>query len=314
MIYIFTEAGGAAGFGHFSRCSALYDECVTQGLPVMLVVHAFDDMSYYLEGRSAILVDWRDIEFLQNLLYPEDHAIVDSYLAPIESYSAISALCQKAVYIDDTLRLSYPRGVVVNPSLYGDKMPYPESEGLVHLGGAEYVMVRSAFSAPIEREPINGNKSILITMGGSDTLHLSAPILSAICNQLPSVRKAVVLGSETGSIEQVKKAADRNTEILVSLDAVQMREVMLQADCAITAAGQTIYELLQCGTPMVPIMVVENQVWNVRGLNALGIAHIDALCKDFDCSSLDWGILLNNAPLLAPFVFEGQKKILELLT
>jgi spore coat polysaccharide biosynthesis predicted glycosyltransferase SpsG len=42
-------------------------------------------------------------------------------------------------------------------------------------------------------------------------------------------------------------------------------ELMVKSDLAITAAGQTIYELLATQTPFIPIKVIENQENNVNG-------------------------------------------------
>jgi len=259
------------------------------------------------------MANWLDLNTLAPLLNDSDQIIIDSYLADLSIYCEIAANCSLALYIDDDIRISYPKGIVVNPSLYGDKLPYPQVKGVSYFGGTDFVILRPEFCLPIVRDNNNDVKCVLITMGGSDLLQLTAPILSAICQRLPLVHKYVVLGSGVVNTDEVKEAADHETEILVSLDATQMREVMLSSDVAITAAGQTIHELLRCGTPLVPVMVADNQKWNIRGLNDLGIQHINALDGRFDAFSVDWSSLIWNAPRLEPFTFEGQKRIVKIL-
>jgi UDP-2,4-diacetamido-2,4,6-trideoxy-beta-L-altropyranose hydrolase len=50
---------------------------------------------------------------------------------------------------------------------------------------------------------------------------------------------------------------------------------MLSVDLAITAGGQTTYELARCGVPMIMIEVVSNQRGNIRGFNELGIPCLE---------------------------------------
>ena len=311
LISIFTEAGRECGFGHLSRCCALYDESVSCGYDARLIVNSSEKLPEL--SRFTIAANWLNMDVLAPLLNDSDQIIVDSYLADLSIYCEIAAKCPIALYIDDDMRISYPKGIVINPSLYGDRLPYPQAKGVSYFGGADYVILRPEFCLPIVRDNNNDVKCVLITMGGSDLLQLTAPILSAICQRLPLVHKYVVLGSGLADTEEVEEAADANTEIFISLDAMQMREIMLRSDVAITAAGQTIHELLRCGTPMVPVMAADNQKWNIRGLKDLGIQHINALDGSFDAFSIDWGSLIWNAPRLAPFIFEGQKRIVKML-
>ena len=54
---------------------------------------------------------------------------------------------------------------------------------------------------------------------------------------------------------------------------------MLSVDLAITAGGQTTYELARCGVPMIMIEVVSNQQGNIRGFNELGIPGLEDIKK-----------------------------------
>ncbi len=52
-------------------------------------------------------------------------------------------------------------------------------------------------------------------------------------------------------------------------DAARMMDLMLTCDLAVTAAGQTVHELLATGLPFVAIEVVDNQANNVKVLQSL---------------------------------------------
>lgn len=49
-----------------------------------------------------------------------------------------------------------------------------------------------------------------------------------------------------------------------------MLSLMLKCDIAVTAAGQTTYELARIGLPTIAIGVVENQKFNIDGWLEIG--------------------------------------------
>jgi spore coat polysaccharide biosynthesis predicted glycosyltransferase SpsG len=305
LITIFTEAGSKQGFGHLSRCCALYDESVALGYDTRLIVNTTEPLSQM--PRNIIIANWLEISVLMKFLNKPDYVIVDSYLSDLSVYKIIADNCKTALYIDDYMRIDYPKGIVVNPSLYGDKMPYKQKNDVKNLGGKKYVIVRKEFqSIPfITRE--NKLNRILITMGGSDILNLTPIIIKS----LSAIEKHVVLGQGFKNTEEIKSATDENTVLHYSLTAEQMRDLMLNVDVAVTAAGQTIYELMSFGIPMIPIKVIDNQKWNIAGLQELGIKYLDATEKDLN--EVEWKELIVNARKYQPFVFNGQKEILKAL-
>jgi UDP-2,4-diacetamido-2,4,6-trideoxy-beta-L-altropyranose hydrolase len=53
-------------------------------------------------------------------------------------------------------------------------------------------------------------------------------------------------------------------------DAAGMKNVMLESDIAISAGGQTLYELARIGVPTIGICVAHNQLQNVEGWGKTG--------------------------------------------
>lgn len=58
---------------------------------------------------------------------------------------------------------------------------------------------------------------------------------------------------------------NRNIRFFYSLDAEHMKTLMLESDVAISAGGQTLYELASVGLPTIAIQVVDNQSEDISG-------------------------------------------------
>ena len=257
-VVIFTEAGQNIGFGHLTRCSALYDEIDKRGIEVILVVFG-KEIENLLEKRKSMLVDWKNLDFLRNFLNKTDYIIIDSYLATLEVYDFCSKNTVKCLYIDDTNRMNYPKGIILNPSLLGNVKYNTKNEVLQ---GKDYIILRKEFTedkiAHFEKEI-----DVLITLGGTDIRDLIPKlldILSSINNKL----KIVVV---TGKIsENIKKLKTNYIEIFSNIEALEMRNLILKSKFIICGCGQSIYEMLALKATFLPILIVDNQISNKEGL------------------------------------------------
>lgn len=269
-VKIFTEGGGKVGLGHISRCTALYDEAERQGIPVKLFIlnTGFEDnKNNILKSRKCSFVNWQDSEYLLSNVKKNDLCIVDSYLAPIEIYELIARQARKALYIDDYGRLVYPQGIVVNPSLSAEGIEYMQKQNVEYLLGEQYIILRTPF---LEKKKKKFNKrveQVLITMGGADPLNLTASITNLLSKKYPELVFNVVLGKRSQFTKQLEQ--HKNVRTYFNLTAQEMCDLMLQTDFAISAAGQTIHELIYLQIPFIAIQTADNQKNNVNELKRI---------------------------------------------
>lgn len=274
-MYILTEGGHKVGYGHITRCSALYEELEKREYDVTFVINGDDEVSSVLGDKKFILKDWRDKNYLSNLLYEKDCVIIDSYLANEDIYEYIAYRVKKALYIDDNMRINYPKGIVCNPSIYGKELKYPFKEDMKYLLGIDYVILRKEFINIPEKKFKDKIEDILITFGGSDITNITPKILKELRKNYSQVNKHVIIGKGFINLEEIKNISDEKTFFYYNLDAEEMKNLMLKCDFAISAAGQTIYELLRVGIPFIPIQVADNQENNIKGLEKIGIINQD---------------------------------------
>lgn len=261
-VYIFTEGGTRFGYGHIVRCSSLYSELKRRDVDVRFVVNG----DSIIDNKKYLVKNWLSVDFLSKLLNHQTYTIIDSYLADINIYKFISHNCKKALFIDDNFRLQYPRGIVVNPALYVERSKYPKNENIEYLLGSQFIILRDSFLHSTRKTIKKEVKEILVTLGGSDTRNLTPKILDLLKVKFPNVIKNVIVGNGFDNAEEIRGIGNKNINYYYNINGMEMNELMLRSDLAISAAGQTIHELIKTSTPFIPIQVVLNQNNNVRGL------------------------------------------------
>jgi len=279
-IKILTESGKNIGLGHISRCMSLYDEVSKRNIPTDFIINGDVRNVDFLKGITFKNENWIQKEFLHNHITADDYVIIDSYKAEKAIYDAIVKLSRRVMFIDDIGRLDYRDGIIVNPSLDSSRIDYSRSPNSILLSGPDYVIVRPPFVGIKRETAFNGIKRILITMGGTDIRKLTPLLINNICKKLEDIKFDIVIGSKETDDFQEQYLGFKNVTIHYNIDANEMFNLMINCDLAITAAGQTIYELLATQTPFIPIQIIENQKNNIRSLlkynpNQIVLKHDD---------------------------------------
>lgn len=247
-VYIFTECGQKIGFGHIMRCVALYDECVKQGYDTVFVVNTDVDISQSMNGRTYIVNGWYNMEFIKNLSYA-DIIIIDSYIADEKLYHYIADNFYQKIYIDDTNRIEYIGGFVLNPSMVS--LEYNRDNVL---SGSEYVILRKEF-VPTNKIVSENIENVLITIGGTDVLGITEQLVGDVIEIYGNVNITVISKQHIDEVTIVSNAT-----------AQEMCALIKQADIVVTGAGQTVHELIALQTPFIPIVVADNQKNNAKAL------------------------------------------------
>lgn len=281
-VFIFTEGGREFGLGHVTRCCALYDELVEKEIETLLIINGNEEVARVTEDRKYVLDSW----YGKAEMYLKDcpYAIVDSYKANLDDYEEIAHKSKKAMYIDDTGRLEYPHGIIVNPSIHGDKVLYNKRSRQNYLLGKEYVILRKEFREPYQRNPKERVENVLVTMGGSDIKNVTPKIIEAILKKMArDIRLHVVVGSGFNRLEVEQYGKTDKIDLYYNLRASELRDLMIKCDVAITAAGQTTYELIAMQLPIICFKTADNQKYNILGLEKMGLikGHLDLDAENY---------------------------------
>ena len=277
-VFIITEGGKNIGFGHITRCLSLYQAFEERGIKPKFIINGDNDIEYILKDINYQIFNWLDERNkLFEIIKDTDIAIIDSYLADISVYNTLSELVKLSVYIDDNKRVDYPKGIVVNGSVYAKELNYPHKDGVIYLLGTKYTSLRREFWEVPEKNIKEKIETIMVTFGGDDVKNMTPKILKLLCGNYPNLKKNIIIGNIFKNIDEIKKESDKNKKLIYYTNAEKMKEVMLESDIAISAGGQTLYELARIGVPTIGVCVANNQLENIKEWDRIGFLEYAGL-------------------------------------
>jgi UDP-2,4-diacetamido-2,4,6-trideoxy-beta-L-altropyranose hydrolase len=282
-VFILTEGGSNIGIGHITRCASLYEALEDKGMVPEFVINGDETVNYLLKDKNHKIFDWlQERERLYSLIKGADIVFIDSYLAGHDVYTAVSSSAKLCVYIDDNNRIDYPKGIIVNGGINAEDPDYSVREDVTYLLGPRYTPLRKEFWDVPEENIKEKVESVMITFGGDDNRNMTPKVLKALAENYPDILKKVIIGKGFINIADVEDAIDNKTEIIYYPDSEGMIKVMLESDIAVSAGGQTLYELARVGVPTIAVAVADNQTNNIDGWRKNGFIDYAGWWEDGD--------------------------------
>lgn len=210
--------------------------------------------------RRASKLDDPDLAAEVETLVP-DLIVLDGYHFSSAAVSGVESLGIPVLAIDDNreLPISRPHGVL-NQNLHADPRLYADLGPSVDLFlGPRWALVREEI---VEERRAGAHqcrsRKVLVALGGSDILAIGPSIASAVIERGMEVIVACGLfdrDEERGS----------STSFASELAGCQI---------AVIGAGSTMWEAAHLGTPVVGVIVAENQVQLAQASSQAGVAEI----------------------------------------
>jgi len=264
-VFLITEGGRDIGFGHVTRCLAIYEAFTEKGIDAEIIVNSDDSLRSVLIDKRHRVINWlKEERRLLKSINNADIVIVDSYLAEVGFYKKISKVARIPAFLDDYKRLNYPRGVVINVNIHAHDLNYPQKTNVSYLLGSRYVPLRKDFWNLPPKKIRKNIKVILVTFGGTDLRNMTLSLLDFLTKNFSHLFKNIVIGAGFKILKKIERLKDKKTNIIYSPDGYKMKKLMLESDIAISGAGQTIYELARVGLATLAIAVAGNQLHDVK--------------------------------------------------
>ncbi len=277
-IAIRTDCGGDAGLGHMRRCLSLAQSLVKLGADLRFFIHG-DPIGLKMARGNGFDADAdagpeQLVERIR--LWGGTAVVTDSYDVGSSYWGAIRESGALLIAIDDLADRHLPVDMITNGLAHAPKLSYQALPHTVFLLGPEYILLREEFSRAVSRDCRKPPRRVLITVGGTNPFDLMGRIGEWVCEDLAEVSVDAVIGPFFESIASVEQWAEKYpARVHLHRDPPNIRELMLNADLAVSGGGQTTYELAACGTPAVGLCLADNQRETLKAMAGAG-ACLDA--------------------------------------
>ncbi|WQV97110.1 CMP-N-acetylneuraminic acid synthetase [Helicobacter pylori] len=246
-----------SGLGHVRRCEKILFFIEKLGIKADLYSHKQNNISAFLEGVGN-----------------DDFLITDSYRLNSKDFYLLKEKAKSLMVIEDKEHAKgfYPKNTKILNFTLNALKHYNHASKDHYLGVGFYpVDARFIYDRPINTE----NKEVLITLGGSEQKTLKE-IVKILENK----------GMHLHIISPyIPKNPPKNTHYYSPLNPLEFSSLMKFCACAISAAGQTLYELALSQTPSLIIPIASNQIIQSQEFENSGIfkqTSLKTLARDFE--------------------------------
>jgi len=287
------DAGPSAGLGHVRRCLSLAAALQALGAECSWLLTDGDNVTRQLirSGNydvefAHISEDDRDLKEIISLIRRGEFsvAVVDSYRLKGDHLLRLREEGLFVVCIDDLAQYPFPCQLVVNSRIQASQLPYSSSSGDTRfLLGSEYALLSPEFWHLPNRKPSKGVQSVVLTLGGLDPHNLMPRLIRGFDDVPVAFDLRCIVGPFFQNRADIETAAKSCRRKIVFVESVRsVCDVMREADLAVSAGGQTLFELAAVGTPTIAIQVADNQAGNLRDFADKGIIRFVGRFSDPD--------------------------------
>jgi UDP-2,4-diacetamido-2,4,6-trideoxy-beta-L-altropyranose hydrolase len=280
------DAASTVGLGHLQRCLSL--AAALRHFGVMCFFLTNDDSEAH-ERVSRFGFDHRTLVYNQSWGKADvektvstgaklncSAVIVDSDYEGAEYLDQLQRSGYFVVAIEDTVPHQFPCHMVINGDAHARQLHYESPfKDVQYLLGPEYSILRPEFWNLPDRLPSDKVDNVLVTLGGADTYNIMPRVLKILDNMQKRFAVTAIVGpffKNYAEIQAIAQVSQRNIRLVKSPDSVC--NLMMKADLAISAGGQTLYELACVGCPTVAVRVADNQDGQLAAFEKSGFIRI----------------------------------------
>ena len=327
ILIIRADSAPHIGAGHVMRTFSLAQEWIKNGYNVAYIyaemlqnlkerlLNYSDKISLHkINAERGALKDAE--ETLQTIMeFPEECKIVlldgynfkDDYQLFIKNNSSLPT-----IYFDDVgtskcyyTNIVFNQNINANENLYKCREPYTEL-----LLGLKYVLLRDEFLKYLDfrRNVKKKPENLLILLGATDPENYTAKIVNILKEAKISMNITIISGQEP-SVELLKALKNFPYKYELKQNVLDMPEVMLKADIAITAGGSTNWELSFMQVPLVALAKNDYEETILKEIHKRKLGIFAGRFENFDKN--DFINKLNtliNDPKLRELIIKNQRQ------
>lgn len=262
------DGGPRTGLGHLGRCIAIAQSIrQVSGKEAVFISN---------DAGSRAWIRERGFSTRPTFHGRWDLVVMDSYLKTRDEINRIRTGAGVFVVIDDRGRVPPRVDWVINTTVNAHEGSYSKASPKGLLLGPKYHPLRKEFLSG--KRPLRTPstvRSVLVSLGGTDQGGLLANVIDEIGPILSGGSIHVVLGPYS-TTPPVK----REGNVVYHRSPKRISGLLSRADLAISAAGQTLFELAFMGIPTLAVEIAPNQHENIKGFAGAGVVRSLGRARD----------------------------------
>jgi spore coat polysaccharide biosynthesis predicted glycosyltransferase SpsG len=215
--------------------------------------------------------------------------IVDGYQFDVDYLRSASGGDARVMVVDDMAHLDcYPVATVLNQNAHASMLSYPADPGTRLLLGTEYALLRNEYRGERPRpRKVSDVRSVVVSAGGGDPHRVTEMVVEALARLRRSFRTTIVIGPANPRVTAIWRAASALGPDVRVLHAVpRMREVLDDADLAVSTAGSTVWELAYMGVPALLVEAGQAERLLLAGLERIGLFDRIGAISELDADTV----------------------------
>jgi spore coat polysaccharide biosynthesis predicted glycosyltransferase SpsG len=245
-----TKGNHRQGMGDVTGSLTIAEELRKRGYNVSFVINddkAAIDMVLEAQFSFSVVENEKEEDVWNSYFY--DLIVVNQLNTNIDQLSIIRKYCRKLITIDDTGKASRSLADLrINPLYYDDGA----------LCEPSFIPLHPMYQETHAKEKVIHNtvEQALLTMGGSDTYGLTPQIVEALRPYSDTFMIKVIIGpafQNHKELRQVLSMKESGFEIIHAVPLETMCRLIQEADIGVCAAGNTLFEMACCGTPVLTV-------------------------------------------------------------
>lgn len=264
-VLVHADGGLGVGLGHFMRSAALASQLRRKGHTVQIAVDPALGLPAHVVGKSFEIIPCAATPAAIReaaMTVEADCVVIDSYRWKAAHFHAVKGKWIVAVLDDEAVR-ELPVDAVINGSPAASELDYKTATYTRLWLGLAYQIVRDEFRSIPPREGIGAVNRVIALVGGDDPLGL-LPVLAQLLDAAAD-SSLFVADLICGPFTPMP-AMPGLRHVTILRNPVDLHDRMAGADLAISASGQTLYELARCGTPTIAFCSGSDQIHNLTAL------------------------------------------------
>ena len=274
-VAIRTVGTRAAGLGHVRRCLTLAVALQDVGGHVEFWLDTDEDSTAGTDFNAGLLVrragfTVRRTNGWQLPVDAPDVLVADAYDVSPEFIKLARTKVPLVVAIEDLADRVLPADIVVSvgAAVGGRDARYPSHTTC--LFGFPYALLESEVSDRAEPSPSVSLRRLLITVGVADHRRLVPRLMRWASDGAPDFAQDVVVGPFFDNTREIEAQASTMTNVSLWHQPLHLATLMRRVDLAVAGGGQTLIELMGCGTPTAVVTLYDNQLPQVEALSRCG--------------------------------------------